>query len=343
MAFCETDQAYHYRIFDRQYMSSESTLQAADRSLFAAAWKTAREHHGPRFTFYLPGMIRYGGLRGGYPAISLTGSRCELLCRHCRGKLLAPMIKTDGPPRLVRMARRLSAKGNHGLLLTGGADRDGNLPWNDYLPAIGTLKNETGLFLSAHTGFPDLRTCRRLKEAGVTQGLVDAIGDERTAREVYRLAGLERVWRSLQAIRQSGLELVPHIVAGLYYGNLRGEYRALEIIQEFEPAALVIIALTPLEGTPMAGIAPPGSLAIARLIARARLLMPAVPISLGCERPRDRRGWELEKLAIRAGATRMAVWSETAVEEARARGLQPRFQATCCSLTYNQNFALPSS
>jgi hypothetical protein len=48
----------------------------------------------------------------------------------------------------------------------------------------------------------------------------------------------------------------------------------------------------------------------------------------------------MEKLAIQAGATRMAVWSDVAVEEARALGLNPLFQSTCCSLSFREDFSL---
>ncbi|MBW1703205.1 MAG: hypothetical protein JRJ50_14030, partial [Deltaproteobacteria bacterium] len=42
----------------------EVSLSREDRQLFKAAWETARAHHGHEFTFYLPGMIRYGKDRG---------------------------------------------------------------------------------------------------------------------------------------------------------------------------------------------------------------------------------------------------------------------------------------
>ncbi|MBW1704181.1 MAG: radical SAM protein [Deltaproteobacteria bacterium] len=314
-------------------------LSPEDRELFKSAWDTARANHGHKFTFYLPGMIRYGQIRGRYPAISLTGNRCDLKCEHCKGKLLEPMLKAEGPVHLIEISRRLAGNGAHGILLTGGSDLQGRLPWERYSRAIEKIGRETGLFMSAHTGFPDLASCRLLKKAGVKQGLIDIMGDEQTATRVYHLAGLKQVLDALAGIKKSGLQLIPHIVAGLWYGKLSAEYKALEIIRDYRPDALVIVVLTPLKGTPMAGVTPPSPLEIGRLIARARLLMPDVPISLGCERPRDRQGWQMEKLAIRAGTTRMAVWSEEAIREAEDLGLIPRFQPTCCSLSFIKDFS----
>lgn len=314
-------------------------LPPADLELFSEAWYTTRAWHGHDFTFYLPGMIRIGNTRGRYPALSLTGDHCDLRCLHCSGMLLKSMPAAGGPDDLVERGRLLAKRGNHGILLTGGANRNGELPWDDYLGAISTLHRETPLHLSAHTGFPDLRVCSELKRAGIRQALLDVMGDRKTAREVYRLPGLQKVFQTIDAIKDSDLEWVPHVIAGLYFGQIAAEYEALEIIRRNAPAALVIVVLSPLKGTAMSRVKPPAPLEVARLIATARRLMPDIPISLGCERPRNREGLLLERLALRAGVTRMAVWSEEAVHDALSLGLRPRFQATCCSLGYRPDYA----
>jgi hypothetical protein len=46
----------------------------------------------------------------------------------------------------------------------------------------------------------------------------------------------------------------------------------------------------------------------------------------------------MEALAVYAGATRMAVWSEKTVDLVLELGLKPRFQPTCCSVQYRENF-----
>jgi uncharacterized radical SAM superfamily protein len=320
---------------------THTVLTAEDRTLFDEAWGLTRKHHGETLDLYLPGMIRYGNLRGRYPAISITGNQCRLMCDHCRGLLLNPMVKAETPDDLFKRCRAFSKNGAHGVLLTGGSDHNGQLPWEPYLSAINRINTETDLFLSAHTGFPDHRICHQLKSAGVKQGLIDVMGDAETASSIYHLKGLEPVLQGLSAIKESGLQLVPHIVAGLFNGQMKGEMNALEIIRSHAPHVLVIVVLTPLRGTPMAALSPPSPLEIARLVARARLLMPKVPISLGCERPRNKKGWEMERLSIQAGVNRMAVWSDQAVQEARRLGLTVRFQHTCCSLELQEKYASP--
>jgi uncharacterized radical SAM superfamily protein len=251
------------------------------------------------------------------------------------------MLKATDPDDLAGRCKAFAKNGAHGVLLTGGADPHGQLPWKRYLPAIDRISAETNLFLSAHTGFPNYQTCLKLKEAGVKQGLVDVMGDHETARSVYHLKGLKPVLEALSGIRKSGLQLAPHIVAGLFHGKMKAEQNALKIIRSHAPHVLVIVVLTPLKGTPMADATTPSPLEIARLIAQARLLMPQVPISLGCERPRNREGWEMERLAIHAGVNRIAVWSHRALSEARRLGLAVRLQRTCCSLDFQEGYASP--
>ena len=346
--FCIYTYNFFSKVSDKSNMSSKRTkpdkelhvsLSNEDTDLFESAWETARSNHGQVLSFYLPGMIKYGKERGNYPAISITGNRCELMCEHCKGNLLSPMINVTDSEELVNICKRLAKNGAHGILLSGGANHKAKLPWEKYFKAIERISQQTSLYISAHTGFPDYESCCLLKKAGVKQGLIDVMGDEKTATHVYHLNGLKPLFHALDAIRKSGLELIPHIVAGLLHGNIEAEYRALEIISHYQPTALVIVVLTPLKGTPMSNVSPPAPLEVGRLIARARLLMPEIPISLGCERPRNREGTLMEKLAIRAGVNRMAIWSEEAIREAEKLDLIPRFQATCCSLNYHPKFS----
>ena len=172
---------------------THTVLTAEDQSLFDEAWHLSRKHHGETLDLYLPGMIRYGNLRGRYPAISITGNQCRLMCDHCKGLLLGPMVKAETPDDLFKRCRAFEKNGAHGVLLTGGSDLHGQLPWEPYLSAICRINAETDLFLSAHTGFPDHSICRQLKSVGVKQGLIDVMGDAETASSIYHLEGLKPV------------------------------------------------------------------------------------------------------------------------------------------------------
>ena len=291
----------------------------------------SRERFGDRITFFLPGMFRMEGVRGNYPALSITGTRCELDCDHCGGSLLRSMIRADTPEMLTRKCERLAAAGTFGVLISGGCDPAGRLPWKDFLPAVERIKRDTGLYVSVHCGIVDDDTARALKAAGVDQALIDVIGDDETYRSIYHVDfGVSRIGRSLAALERAALPVVPHVVCGLYYGRIRAEKGAVEMIAEHDATQVVIVSYMKIPGTRTELFHHPDEERVADIIAEARLRMPHVPISLGCARQRGNT--RLETLAVDAGVNRMALPSEEAVARAEEYGLTIRYQRTCCSV-----------
>lgn len=310
----------------------ESVAELLRRSR-EASWRS----FGKRITFYLPGMISLDGKSGRYPAVSITGKRCQLNCAHCGATILEPMVFAETSSELVRKCLELEAAGSLGCLITGGSLRDGRLPWGPFVEAIRQVKERTRLDISIHTGLIDYETARDLKAAGVDHAMIDLVGDDRTLLEVCHLdCGVGAVERSLEALARAGLALVPHVVVGLHYGEVRGEPRALEMAARYDPETLVIVVLMPLRNTPMQEVEPPPLDEVARILALARQLMPATPISLGCARPRGRYGYAVEELAIDSGVNRVALHSERAIGRARAYGLEIAFADTCCSVNSEQ-------
>jgi uncharacterized radical SAM superfamily protein len=288
---------------------------------------------GRKIDFYLPGMITLNKERGKYPAVSITGNQCELNCDHCGSGLLESMVPSLTPEDLVERCIRLEKAGNVGCLISGGCSKDGCLPWEYFIEALSEIKKRTSLFISVHSGRIDFATAVKLKEAGVDQTLIDVVGDDETLRTVYHLdTGVESIRHSLSALKHAQIPVVPHIVAGLHYGKIRGELNALKILSEFNPEKLVIVVLMPLGGTPMQGVSPPGPYEVAEILARARIELPDTLISLGCARPRGKISEEMELLAIDSGVNRMAIWSEEALLRAKDYGLEIQFHKTCCSV-----------
>lgn len=299
-------------------------------ALLTEARRIGWERRGRRITFFLPGMFVLDGVRGKYPAVSLTGGRCSLMCEHCRGALLAPMIAAEDPETLIDLCRGLERDGHPGVLISGGCDPDGRLPWDRFLAAIRRIKQTTGLFVSVHAGFIRERDARGLAQAGVDQALVDLIGDDDTLRRIYHVPfGVERIASALEALSAAGVPVIPHIVCGIDGGRMGSEERSLDLVARFRLPQLVVVSLMGLPGTPLHHAAPPPPEQVAEVIARARLRMPDLTLSLGCARPRgDTR---LELLALDAGVDRMALPSEDAVARARELGLEIRYQRSCCS------------
>jgi hypothetical protein len=276
-------------------------------------------------------MFIQNGLSGKYSAISITGSRCDLMCDHCQGKLLESMIPAADPAALFETCLALAQKGDCGVLISGGCNRDGCLPWEPFLPAISAVKEKTRLFISVHAGFIREKDAAGLKQAGVDQALVDVVGDDETLQRIYHVPfGVERIVAGLDALQKAGLPVVPHIVCGLDYGRMRGEQQALDIVARFAIEQVVILSLMGIPGTPVQRVSPPRAEEVAGLIAMARLRMPRTPISLGCARPRGND--RLDVLAIDAGVSRMALPSDAAIERAQAYGLDIRYQKSCCSV-----------
>jgi len=296
------------------------------------AWRMSRERFGDRITFYLPGMFRYNGLSGQYPAVSITGESCALGCDHCRGSLLKTMPDAANPERLLDLCRGYRRKGYHGVLISGGCDERGRLPWKGFVDTIARAKQETGLYITVHCGLVDHDEARLLKEAGVDQALLDVIGDDDTYRTIYHVDfGVSEIARSMEALDEAGLQMVPHVVCGLHYGEMRGEKKALDMIGHFNVPQVVVVALMPPAADGGAVFHSPSAREVADVIAEARIRMPDARLGLGCARKRGTIDMELA--AIRAGVNRIAIPSDEAVRLALELGLKPRYQKTCCSVS----------
>jgi uncharacterized radical SAM superfamily protein len=286
---------------------------------------------GRRLTFYLPGMFSYDGLKGDYPAISITGNRCELQCDYCKGALLRDMIPAVTPEQLADKAIRLAEKGNQGILISGGCDKEGRLPWQRFIPVIKEIKDSTDLFVSIHCGLLDETTAGDLKDAGVDQALINVISDDGYRQICHVDSGVIKIINTMKSLNKAGISIIPHVVCGLRYGMIDSELKAIEVISRFNPEQVIIISMMPMPGTPLCGTTMPQAELVALIIAEARLLMPRVRIGLGCARRRgDSR---LETLAIDAGVNRMALPSEEAIVHAKDYGLEIRYQKSCCSVS----------
>jgi lipoyl synthase len=299
----------------------------------AHAWSISRSRLGNRLTVHVPGMFVVDGVRGRYRAISITGQRCDLDCEHCKGLLLRTMPAVPDPDALLRSGLDAQARGDHGILITGGCDVEGKLPWSRFLPAIRRLKDETNLTITVHAGQVDLRTAEALRDSGVDQALVDVMGDDVTIREVYHLpGGIAVIRRTLDALATAGLEVVPHILFGIYYGLERGETTALQILKEYPLNKYVVVVIMPFRYTPMAQVPVPAPDRVAAFLALARSELPDLSASLGCARPRGRYRRELDLLAVKAGINSLALPSEPALDYAAKNGLELVHRQTCCSL-----------
>ena len=276
--------------------------------------------------FYLPGMIHIDGKTGRYPAISITGKKCSLGCLHCRGRLLQNMIHLDTEEEFINVIKKLEKKDMLGALITGGCNKEGKLPWERFLPVIQNL--DTPLFLSAHAGLNvDKKTAKGMKNSPLSRVLIDVVFDPNTLKEIYRLKDPDIVKKSVDNLFEYGPVVIPHIIAGIYWGKIKSEYETLDVLAQYDPEMLVIVVVMPLNPV----FFYPSVEEIVSLFREARRKFKK--ISLGCARPRGKYRHKLEeKLIEEKLIDRMALWSDRAIDVAKRNNEVINFHYTCCSV-----------
>lgn len=310
-------------------VSGKELVSMIEKGLFLKRQKSIR--------FYAPSFINYKtnyfrSSKAFFPSISITGSYCALECKHCDGKVLNTMLPVSTPNDLFELCRKLKEKGALGCLISGGCLPDGSVPIDGFIDAIVKVKKELDLIIVTHTGVIEKPTAKRLKKAGVDAALIDIIGSDQTIREIYNLeVSVEDYDKSLKALNKAGIPFVPHLLVGLHYGKLKGELQALKMISNYSPSAIIMIAFMPIHGTPMERVKPPDPEDIAKVLVMAKLIMPKMPIALGCMRPKGKHRAMTDNLAVKAGVDAIAFPDEKAIQLAESLGLEISFSPICCS------------
>ncbi len=295
-----------------------------------------------RITFYAPGLRRYKTAdyathdAAEFASISVTGTACALSCEHCKTGVLRGMADLPrSGESLFGLCARAAERGARGVLISGGCDSRGRVPLRHHMADLIRARRELGLVLRVHPGLPDEETCRGLAEVGVDGAMVDIIGHVDTIRDVYHLDARPHDYeRVLERLERHGVPAVPHIVLGLHFGRMLGEWQALEMVARHSAKLLVLVILMPLSGTPMAHTTPPPLEQIGEFFRAARRRLPGTPVMLGCARPMGPVKAEIDRLAIDAGLNGIAYPAEGMVEYARLANLEPEFVNACCGVAW---------
>jgi uncharacterized radical SAM superfamily protein len=321
-----------------------SDLWQADEHSIMQALTEAREiswaNFGKAIRFYAPSFMYYKNKQfcsspNMFPSISITGSFCALRCKHCGGKVLSTMLPALTPEALIDVCTRIKENGGVGCLISGGCLPDGSVPLDKYVNAIAEVKATLGLTVVVHTGVVDVALASRLAKAGIDAALIDIIGSDETIREIYQLqVTVSDYDKSLRILHDSGIPLVPHVLVGLHYGELKGEYEALKMIAKYSPSAVIVIALMPIHCTSMETATPPSPIEIARVMTLTRFMMPKTPLVLGCMRPKGKHRLETDLLAVKAGVNAIAFPAEEAIHEAELMRMETSFSSLCCSQVF---------
>lgn len=277
-----------------------------------------------------------------FPAISITGSNCALNCKHCGQHYLKNMLSAETPEKLKDIGLKLSENGANGALLSGGCDENGAVRFDNFINVISDLKSETDLILNIHTGLiTDPSLMKQLAKAGIDVASVDVVGDNDTIRQIYGLEkSVEDYEIGLRILIESGIScIVPHICIGQYFGKLKGEFNAIEILKNLHeeygefPDKIVFIVFIPTRDTLMQDAGAPSINDISTVIENARTVFPDISIILGCMRPKttdeDRN---IEIACLEAGVNGIVLPSKKTLEFAELQGYKLNKYETCCAI-----------
>jgi uncharacterized radical SAM superfamily protein len=307
-----------------------------------ACLQIRRAHFPDQITFHAPGLKRYSTGEwtnpdaGAFVSVSITGNACALKCDHCRMSVLEGMASLPvSGGSLFQLCAGLRERGARGVLISGGSDRQGRVPLLEHFEDLKRIRTELGMTLRVHPGLPDEATCAALGALDIDGAMVDIIGHESTIRDVYHLeASTQDYEHMLARLEDHGVPSVPHIILGLHFGRMLGEWHALEMVARHPPKLLVLVVLMPLSSTPMATVQPPSLEEIAGFFEASRRALPAVPVMLGCARPMGPIKLQIDRLAVETGLNGIAYPAEGIVEYARTMGLEPRFVNACCGVDW---------
>jgi uncharacterized radical SAM superfamily protein len=276
-------------------------------------WKVRESNFSPSIYFSYPLQTQ---------AISVTGANCKLNCGHCGGHYLKKMKD------IAQISAGDTCRAGS-FLISGGCTPEGKVPIGEHIKQLTALKE--GRKLNLHVGLVNEDDIDGIVQIADTISF-DFVGDDDTIGEVF---GIERKVQdyvdSYVKLRER-CQVIPHICIGLHGGEIRGEYHALELLQDLGVEGLTFIIFTPTKKTRYADRLPPGIKEVLHILVTARKKFPKVPIHLGCMRPGGSYRRELDPWAVRGGINSIVNPTADAVHVATSLGLLPVRREECCVL-----------
>ena len=279
-----------------------------------AAWQIRHQNFAPELFVVRPQNTE---------SISLTGALCALKCAHCGGHYLSKMTP------LSELQTAEDIKGSS-CLISGGCDLTGKVPVTKHLEKLSAIKGEHRY--NFHVG---LLSENEIREVAPLADVVsfDFLGDNTTIKETLKLdKTVEDYLTCYRFLRKHCLHVAPHICVGLHGGELRGEREALRLLAAEGVEQLIFIVLIPTSGTEYAACTPPKVEDVAALLGEARILLPDVPLILGCMRPGGSYRSRLDVAAVEAGVNGIVQPAPAALESAAELGLTIKESRECCVL-----------
>ncbi len=260
-------------------------------------------------------------------AVSVTGRWCELMCKHCYGVLLEYMERLTSLGDAMRLVR----EGIKGVLISGGCDKRGRVPFERSLSALKLLR-DSGVELYAHTGLLDRASASIASDLGFRVCMFDVF-TPLTAKLVRNLDGftLRDLGSCLELCKEMGLRCAPHIVIGELCGKPSGELELIDFLSSYDIEQVNLVVFTPLPGTPFEECDPPPYDYIIKVLRRAREILSKSALALGCMKPSWGRYRLLELEAIEMGFDAIAAPNMDTLARCRVLGINV-IEVGCCSM-----------
>lgn len=286
--------------------------------LLGLSWQTRQSSRPSCFEPVYPGRTL---------PVSVTGTGCSLNCAHCGGKYLEHMMDLD------TLGQALSKKNPNSILLSGGCDYSGRVPLVPLIDRVRRILAETNhpLRVNVHPGIVDEEEAQVIAEFADVISF-DFIIDDETIQSAFGNFRTGRDYiNTLRNLSKGQARVIPHILVGLYKGQIRGEYQAVEFLAREGIDRLILIVFIPTPGTRWEHLSPPDVDEVLRLIAWTRVRNPQAKITLGCMRSRGKYRQALDLGAVRAGVDAIVLPYSQALSEARRRGLRITRKEECCA------------
>ncbi|MCL2607343.1 MAG: hypothetical protein FWD92_02135 [Methanomassiliicoccaceae archaeon] len=280
---------------------------------------------GDVLTIYMPGRS--------FPALSVTGIKCDQMCEHCRGAHLKSMINAENGP-MIDMVNDLISSGGTGMLVSGGCDVKGSVPVMRAIEAI-EYASKNGLSVNVHTGFLNKDDAERLAAAGAVFS-ADVHQDPDIIKNILNLDAAPSAYSDmLDTIISAGGRPAAHLTAGFGIADLT---MSADLVKSRGLRNVILLALVPTKGTMTEDtLIPEGAVVDAVRMLKER----GFDVTLGCMRPRVHR--DLEIRCIEAGVRKIANPSRRTISWAEENGMEIIEERTCCCIDRQYGRSRPSS
>jgi uncharacterized radical SAM superfamily protein len=252
-------------------------------------------------------------------SISVTGNHCQQDCAHCGGHYLKNMLPISA----------MEGSTATSFLISGGCDGEGKVPIGGHIAQLKTMKQ--GRRYNLHVGLLDAQEIEEIAEIADCVSF-DFVGDDETIREVFGMQRTVQDYIVCYNALRARVKVMPHICIGLHGGQIKGEYQAMELLDQLGVEGLTFIIFIPTKGTRYANCSPPKMEEVVTLLTLAREKFPSIPLHLGCMRPGGNYRSEIDQWAVKIGMDTIVNPTPKAVALATELGLSILRREECCVL-----------